>query len=270
MSKHLVNKKVTVVDIRNMKNREKISCLTAYDYTSAKILDESGIDIILVGDSLGMVMNGYESTIPVTIDEIIYHTKAVKRGIKRSFLVADMPFGSYQISQEKGIENAIRIIKESGAEAVKIEGGSEFAPFIKKMVDTGINVMGHIGLMPQQVLSQGGYKIQGRHNDQKLIDDAKALEDAGAFSVVLEGVISDVSRKITESITIPTIGIGAGPWCDGQVLVFQDVFGMFDDFVPKFVKHYANVKKVITVGAKKYIEEVKGSVFPDDEHSFLR
>lgn len=270
MSKHTQNKKVTVVDIKNMKNREKIACLTAYDYTSAKILDESGIDLILVGDSLGMVMNGYESTIPVTIDEIIYHTKAVKRGIKRAFLVADMTFGSYQISHEKGIENAIRIIKESGAEAVKLEGGKEFAPLIKKMVDIGINVMGHIGLMPQQVLSQGGYKIQGRHNDQKLIDDAKAIEEAGAFSIVLEGVVADVARKITESISIPTIGIGAGVGCDGQVLVFQDVFGMFDDFVPKFVKRYANVKEMIKNGTEKYIEEVKGEVFPDEEHSFLK
>ncbi|MBZ4643425.1 MAG: 3-methyl-2-oxobutanoate hydroxymethyltransferase [Deferribacteres bacterium] len=270
LSKHAEVKKITVNNIKNMKHKEKIVCLTAYDYTSAKIIDESGVDLILVGDSLGMVMNGYESTIPVTVDEIIYHTKSVKKGIKRAFLVADMPFGSYQISDEQALTNAVRIIKESGAEAIKLEGGKEFAPLVKKMVKMGINVMGHIGLMPQQVLAEGGYKIQGRHNEEKLIEDAIALEEAGVFSIVLEGVVDEVSKKITEKISIPTIGIGAGIHCDGQILVFQDIFGMFDDFVPKFVKQYANVGKIIKEAAMTYCKEVKSSEFPEDKHSFKR
>jgi len=253
-----------------MKNNEKIACLTAYDYSSAKLLDESGIDLILVGDSLGMVMNGYESTIPVTVDEVIYHTKSVKRAVRRAFLVADMPFGSYQVSDEQAIINAVRIIKESGAEAIKLEGGKEIAPLIKKLTTMGINVMGHIGLMPQQVLAHGGYKIQGRDNDEKLLEDAFAIEEAGAFSIVLEGVIAEVSKKITESIKIPTIGIGAGVNCDGQILVFQDIFGIFDDFTPKFVKQYARVGNVIREATKNYMSDVKGSIFPEEKHSFLR
>ncbi|UOD34400.1 3-methyl-2-oxobutanoate hydroxymethyltransferase [Deferribacteraceae bacterium V6Fe1] len=270
MSKHVEIKKITVNHIKRMKNNEKIACLTAYDYSSAKLLDESGIDLILVGDSLGMVMNGYESTIPVTVDEIIYHTKSVKRAISRAFLVADMPFGSYQVSDEQAINNAVRVIKESGAEAIKLEGGKEIAPLVKKLVSMGINVMGHIGLMPQQVLAQGGYKIQGRDNDEKLLEDAIAIEEAGAFSIVLEGVIADVSKKITENIKIPTIGIGAGVNCDGQILVFQDIFGIFDDFTPKFVKQYASVGNVIREATKNYMSEVKGSIFPEEKHSFLR
>lgn len=270
MSKHVEIKKITVNHIKRMKNNEKIACLTAYDYSSAKLLDESGIDLILVGDSLGMVMNGYESTIPVTVDEIIYHTKSVKKAVNRAFLVADMPFGSYHVSHEQGISNAIRVIKESGAEAIKLEGGKEIAPLVKKLVNMGINVMGHIGLMPQQVLAQGGYKIQGRDNDDKLLEDAFAIEEAGAFSIVLEGVIADVSKEITEKIKIPTIGIGAGVNCDGQILVFQDIFGIFDDFTPKFVKQYASVGNTIREATRKYMSEVKDSVFPEEKHSFLR
>jgi len=270
LSKHVEIKKITVNHIKRMKNNEKIACLTAYDYSSAKLLDESGIDLILVGDSLGMVMNGYESTIPVTVDEIIYHTKSVKKAVNRAFVVADMPFGSYQISHEQAISNAIRVIKESGAEAIKLEGGKEIAPLVKKLVNMGINVMGHIGLMPQQVLAQGGYKIQGRDNDGKLLEDAFAIEEAGAFSVVLEGVIADVSKEITEKIKIPTIGIGAGVNCDGQILVFQDIFGIFDDFTPKFVKKYASVGNTIKEATRNYMSEVKGSIFPEEKHSFLR
>lgn len=270
MSKHIEVKKITVNHIKNMKNKEKIACLTAYDYSSAKLLEESGIDLILVGDSLGMVMNGYESTIPVTVDEIIYHTKSVRRAVKRAFLVADMPFGSYQVSDEQAIANVVRVIKESGAEAIKLEGGKEIAPLVKKLVNMGINVMGHIGLMPQKVLAQGGYKIQGRDNEKKLLEDALAIEEAGAFAIVLEGVIADVSKKITEKVKIPTIGIGAGVNCDGQILVFHDIFGIFDDFTPKFVKRYANVGSIIKEATKNYISETKSSVFPEDKHSFLR
>lgn len=270
LSKHVEVKKLTVNHIKNMKNKEKIACLTAYDYSSAKLLEESGIDLILVGDSLGMVMNGYESTIPVTVDEIIYHTKSVRKAVKRAFLVADMPFGSYQVSDEQAIANVVRVIKESGAEAIKLEGGKEIAPLVKKLVNMGINVMGHIGLMPQKVLAQGGYKIQGRDNEKKLLEDAFAIEEAGAFAIVLEGVIADVSKKITEKVKIPTIGIGAGVNCDGQILVFHDIFGIFDDFTPKFVKRYANVGNIIKEATKNYISETKSSVFPEDKHSFLR
>ncbi|BAI80319.1 3-methyl-2-oxobutanoate hydroxymethyltransferase [Deferribacter desulfuricans SSM1] len=271
MSKYCEVKKITVNHLKKMKkDGEKIACLTAYDYTSAKLVDAAGVDLVLVGDSLGMVINGYENTLYVTLDEIIYHTKAVKRGLKRAFLVADMPFGTYHISEEEAIKNCVRVIKESGAEAVKLEGGKNVASLIKKLVDRGINVMGHIGLMPQYVHSMGGYKIQGREGDERLIEDALALEEAGVFAIVLEGVVAEVSKKITETVKVPTIGIGAGKDCDGQILVFHDVFGMFDDFVPKFVKRYADVKSVILDGGKKYIEEVKNGIFPSKEHSFFR
>ena len=264
-------KKVTVSHFRKMKeDSEKIVCLTAYDYTSAKILDEAGVDLILVGDSLGMVVNGQENTLQVTLDELIYHTKSVKRGIKRGFLVADMPFGSYHVSEEETLKNAIRVIKESGAEAVKLEGGKEIAPLVKKLTLAGINVIGHVGLMPQKVLSQGGYKIQGRDNSEKLIEDAVAIEDAGAFAIVLEGVLRDVAKKISKQLKIPTIGIGAGEYCDGQILVFHDVFGLFDDLTPKFVKRYANLREQILEAAKRYSTDVRNGTFPQEIHSFLR
>ncbi len=269
MSKYNELKKITVSHLKKMKSdNEKISCLTAYDYTAGKILDEAGIDLILVGDSLGMVMNGYENTIPVTLDEIIYHTKAVKRGIKRSFLVADMPFGTYQSDINEAVNNCIRLIKESGAEAVKLEGGKEIVPLIEKLTGAGVNVMGHLGLMPQHVHIMGGYKIQGKEGPAKLLAEAKALENAGVFSIVLEGVIDSTALEVTNNISVPTIGIGAGNGCDGQILVYHDVFGMFDDFVPKFVKKYADTKSVIMEGARNYINEVKSSAFPDSEHSF--
>lgn len=249
---------------------EKIACLTAYDYTSAKILDEAGIDLILVGDSLGMVVGGLENTLQVTLDDMIYHTKSVKKGIKRGFLVADMPFGSYHISEEDALKNIIRVIKESGAEAVKLEGGKEIAPLVKKLVSAGINVMGHVGLMPQQVLIQGGYKIQGRDNSEKVIEDATAIENSGAFAIVLEGILSDVAKKITENLKIPSIGIGAGKYCDGQILVYHDVFGLFDNFTPKFVKRYVNLRKQILKAAKEYSMDVKKGSFPEEIHCFLR
>ncbi len=269
MSKYSEIKKITVSHLKKMKlENEKITCLTAYDYTSASILDNAGIDFILVGDSLGMVMNGYENTLKVTLDEIIYHTKSVKRGIKRAFLTADMPFGTYHISVEQALENCIRVIKESGAEAVKLEGGKEIAPLVKKITNAGINVMGHIGLMPQYVHQMGGYKIQGKNGSEELIEDALALQEAGVFSIVLEGVVADVAKKITEAVDVPTIGIGAGVGCDGQILVYHDVFGLFDKFVPKFVKKYADVKTIIVDAAKQYIEEVKSEKFPEEKHSF--
>ncbi|WP_022850042.1 3-methyl-2-oxobutanoate hydroxymethyltransferase [Limisalsivibrio acetivorans] len=271
MSKHSEIKKITVNHFAKMKQEnEKITCLTAYDYTSAMILDEAGIELVLVGDSLGVVMNGYENTIPVTLDEVIYHTKAVKRGLKRSFLVLDMPFGTYHESEEKALTNCIRAIKESGAEAVKIEGGAEKAPLVKKLVNSGINVMGHIGLMPQSIHTMGGFKVQGRDGVEKYIEDAKALEEAGIFSLVLEGLVADVATSVTKAVDIPTIGIGAGKGCDGQILVFHDVFGLFDDFIPKFVKRYADAKTELVKAAQDYIGDVKSSVFPDDKHSYLR
>ena len=269
MSKYSEIKKITVSHLKKMKQEnEKITCLTAYDYTSAVILDNAGIDFILVGDSLGMVMNGYENTLEVTLDEIIYHTKSVKRGIKRAFLTADMPFGTYHISSEQALENCIRVIKESGAEAVKLEGGKEVAPLVKKITDAGINVMGHIGLMPQYVHQMGGYKIQGKNGAEELIEDALALQEAGVFSIVLEGVVADVAKIITGAVDVPTIGIGAGVGCDGQILVYHDVFGLFDKFVPKFVKKYADVKTIIIDAAKQYIDEVKSEKFPEEKHSF--
>lgn len=269
MSKHTVIRKINVNTLQSLKSKgEKITCLTAYDYTSASILDSAGIEIILVGDSLGMVVNGQENTLSVTIDEIIYHCKSVKRGASNAFLVADMPFGSYHVSDEQGIENCIRVIKETGFDAVKIEGGAERSPLVKKLVNSGINVMGHIGLMPQMVSVMGGYKIQGRGGYETLLNDAVALQDSGACSIVIEGVVGSAAEEITRALKIPTIGIGAGAGCDGQVLVFHDVFGLFNDFTPKFVKKYANVGEIISEGCKAYIDDVKTSKFPSVEHTF--
>ena len=254
--------------IKMKENNDIITCLTAYDYTSAKLLDNTGIDLILIGDSLGMVMNGYNSTIPVTIDEIIYHTKAVKRAVMHAFVVADMPFGSYHIDEKSAVKNAVRLVKETEVPAVKLEGGKEIAPLIEKLVNTGIGVLGHIGLKPQMVNTMGGYKIFGKDGAESLIEDAKTLENAGAFAVVLEGVSSQSAVQITNSINIPTIGIGAGSGCSGQILVYHDIFGIFTDFKPKFVKRYANVADIIDKAAKEYINDVKAGTFPDDAHSF--
>ncbi|MDY5049817.1 MAG: 3-methyl-2-oxobutanoate hydroxymethyltransferase [Candidatus Mucispirillum faecigallinarum] len=254
--------------IKMKENNDKITCLTAYDYTSAKIIDNAGIDLILVGDSLGMVMNGYNSTIPVTIEEIIYHTKSVKRAVSRAFVVADMPFGSYHADINSALMNAIRLVKETEVPAVKLEGGKEIAPLVEKLVNTGIGVMGHIGLKPQMINTMGGYKIFGKEGAELLLEDAKALEKAGVFSIVLEGVSSKSAEIITNNINVPTIGIGAGAGCSGQILVYHDVFGIFTDFKPKFVKRYANVADVIEKAAKEYINDVKSGAFPDEEHSF--
>lgn len=249
---------------------KKINMLTAYDYSTAKILDESGIDAILVGDSLGMVMLGYENTLQVTVDDIIYHTKAVMRGVKNAFVVADLPFLSYHVSDEDTIRNAGAIIKQTNAHAVKLEGGSEFADIISKLVRAQIPVMGHIGLTPQSINVFGGFKVQGKTEVQarKLIEDALALEKAGVFAIVLECIPRELAGIISEKLTIPTIGIGAGKDCDGQILVVQDFLGMYSDFAPKFVKQYANLKSSIEKAVTDYKDEVQNGAFPDMAHSF--
>lgn len=263
--------KVTVPDIiRKKSQNQKITCLTAYDYSFARILDQAGIDILLVGDSLGCVFQGQANTLPVTMDEMIYHTRAVARGRKRALVVGDMPFLSYQVSQEQAIKNAGRLLQEGGAEAVKLEGGLTIQATIAAIVKIGIPVMGHVGLTPQSVHRFGGYKIQGKSKEQReaIMGDALAVEEAGAFAVVLEGIPLELAREISERLAIPTIGIGAGPHCDGQVLVIHDMLGLFDDFTPKFVKRYADIKAVVTGAVKGFISEVCERKFPDEEHSF--
>jgi 3-methyl-2-oxobutanoate hydroxymethyltransferase len=272
MSKHGKTNKVTISTIREMKTKgEKITMLTAYDYSTALVVDEAGIDMILVGDSLGMVMLGYDSTIPVTMDDMIHHTKAVTRAAKYAMVIGDMPFMSYQASQDEAIINAGRIMKEAGAQGIKLEGGRDVAEITRRIVSAGIPVMGHLGLTPQSVHQLGGYKVQGKKKEaaQKMIEDAKILEEAGAFSVVLECVPEKLAEEITASLAIPTIGIGAGVHCDGQVLVVSDMLGMFEKFTPKFVKKYANLNVDITEAIGTYIDEVKSEVFPGKEQSFL-
>ena len=263
--------KITVPHIAKMKQRgEKITCLTAYDYSFARVLDEAGVEILLVGDSLGCVVQGSPNTLAVTLDEMIYHTRLVARARKRALVVGDMPFLSYQISREQALQNAGRLVKEGGAEAVKLEGGVTMRGAIDAIVNIGIPVMGHVGLTPQSVNRFGGYKVQGRDKQcrENVLRDAPAVEDAGAFAVVLEGMPLDLAREITERLTIPTIGIGAGAHCDGQVLVIHDMLGLFDDFTPKFVKRYADLKSTVANAAKEFIGEVKERKFPLEEHSF--
>lgn len=263
-------KKITVPDIERMKrDGGKIPVLTAYDYPLAKILDEAGIPLILVGDSAGMVFAGAKDTLSVTMDEMRYHTRAVARGCKNALVVTDMPFLSYQVSIEDAKKNAGLLVRE-GAEAVKLEGGVIMADTIKAIVDMDVPVMGHIGLTPQSIHRMGGYKIQGREKKQrkKLLDDAKAVEKAGAFSIVLECIPADLAKEITEIISIPTIGIGAGRYCDGQVLVIHDLLGLYDDVKPRFVKRYVNLKQTISSAVNEYIDDVKEEKFPGKEHSF--
>lgn len=257
--------KQSVLTFKKMKeDGKKISMLTAYDYSTAKLMDEAGIHGILVGDSLGNVMLGYEDTIPVTMQDMITFGSAVSRGAKNALVVIDLPFMSYQISTAQALENAGRLMKEAGADAVKLEGGASVCPQIKAITDAGIPVMAHIGLTPQSVNVFGGFKIQGKSRETalKLIEDAKNVEEAGAFAVVLEGIPSSVAEIITNSINIPTIGIGAGAECDGQILVNQDMFGMFSDFTPKFVKRYAEIGKEMKRAIADYMEEVEDGVFP--------
>jgi len=261
----------TILDIKKMKTLgEKITMLTAYDYGMASILDESDIDILLVGDSLGNVVLGYESTLPVTMEDMVRHTQAVARGSQKAMIVADMPFLSYQVSPESALANAGRLLKEGNAQAVKLEGGREHADIVHKMTYAGIPVMAHLGLTPQSVNQLGGYRVQGKQEDtaEIIMQDAKCLEEAGAFSLVLECVPEKLAAEITAALSIPSIGIGAGVHCDGQVLVVNDMLGMNDRMTPKFVKKYAQLNVDIKNAVKLYIKDVKTSAFPDDEHSF--
>ncbi|EHI99986.1 3-methyl-2-oxobutanoate hydroxymethyltransferase [Clostridium sp. DL-VIII] len=263
--------KNTVSTFKNAKTHgEKISMLTAYDYSMAKIIDESNVNGILIGDSLGMVIKGEEDTLGVTIDEIIYHTKAVKKGAKNALIVSDMPFLSYHVSVEQAILNAGRLIKEGGANAVKLEGGANVIEQIKAIVNAQIPVMGHLGLTPQSINAFGGFKVQGKDESgaKKLIEDAVLIEKAGAFSIVLEGIPEKVAELITKAVSIPTIGIGAGKYCDGQILVYQDMLGMFNDFVPKFVKQYANIGQSMREAIGSYVKEVQDGTFPEEKHTF--
>ena len=266
-----MEKRITIPEIIEKKQKgERITVLTAYDYPTAATLSEAGIDILLVGDSLAMVVQGRDSTIPVTVDEMIYHSKWVVKANKHAVVVVDMPFLSYEFSTEEAIKNAGRILKESGADAVKLEGGEEIAPTIKALLKAGIPVMGHIGLLPQSVSLIGGYKVQGRDvkGAKRLIKDAKALEEAGVFAIVLESIPLEVAKHITESSRIPTIGIGAGPFCDGQVLVTHDMLGIYKGFRPKFVKLYADLHAEMLKAVKKYISEVKEGTYPSREYSY--
>jgi len=266
-----VSKKKTILDIQKMKvDGEKIAMLTCYDYPFARIVDSCGIDMILIGDSAGVVVAGHENTLPVTMDEMIYHTRAVMRANPRALVVSDMPFMSYQVDLAEARRNAGRFIKEGGAAAVKIEGGVHVAPVIRALVDMDVPVMAHIGLTPQSIHRMGGYRVQGKRAEQaeRLIEDARAIEEAGAFAVVLEGIPQNLARRITESISIPTIGIGAGPHCDGQVLVIHDILGLCEKYSPKFVKRYADARELISVAVSAYISDVRQGSFPDEEHSF--
>lgn len=263
--------KNTVLTFKEAKEKhEKLTMLTAYDYSTAKLIDEAGINSILVGDSLGMVCLGYEDTLSVTMEDMIHHTRAVSRGAKNALVVADMPFMSYQTSVYDAVVNAGRLMKEGRAQAVKLEGGKEVVEQIKAIVNASIPVVAHIGLTPQSINAFGGFKVQGKSEEaaKRLLEEARAVEEAGAFAVVLECVPAKLAEFISKQISIPTIGIGAGAGCDGQVLVYQDMLGMYSDFVPKFVKQYAKVGEVMKKAFEEYIKEVKDGVFPEEKHTF--
>jgi len=263
--------RVTINQIKEMKPKgEKIVMLTAYDYTTAKIVDQIGIPLILVGDSLGMVVLGYESTIPVTMEEMLHHTRAVVRGTRKAMVIGDMPFMSYQISTEEALRNAARFIQEGGAQAVKLEGGVTVAEKVNKIVSCGIPVMGHIGLTPQSIYQLGGFRVQGKTLEaaRNLLKDAQALEKAGAFTIVLEAIPAQLATLITRKVNIPTIGIGAGTGCDGQVQVISDILGLFTDFVPKHAKQYAKLSDIMSNAITQYYNEVKAGSFPTQEQSF--
>ena len=264
-------KKVTINTLRKMKQAgERISMLTAYDASFARLFDRAGIEILLVGDSLGMVVQGHDTTLPVTMDQMVYHCAAVSRVTEHAQVVGDMPFGSYQASADEAVKNAMRLLAEGGAGAVKLEGGAEYADVVRRIVRAGIPVMGHIGLTPQSVHKLGGYVVQGRTEEkaQKLLADARALEEAGCYSLVLEMMPAELSAEITAAVSIPVIGIGAGAGCDGQVLVSYDLLGMNPDFSPKFVKKYLDLGVLIRDAAERFKDEVKHGVFPGPEHAF--
>ena len=263
--------RVTIQFLQQKKlERQKISIITAYDYPFAQMADEAGVDAIIVGDSLAIVVQGLDTTLPVTMDEMIYHTKMVSRAADRAMVIADMPYLSYQVSTEEAVRNAGRFIKEAGAHAVKLEGSGETAEKVEALTKAEIPVMAHIGLLPQAICRMGGYRVQGRTEEtaKRLVEDAKLLESAGAFSIILEAIPAALAQQITSILCIPTIGIGGGPHCDGQVLVMHDVLGMFDRFVPKFTKKYANLKHDAIAALRKYKEEVENGTFPGSEHSF--
>ncbi|MBC7185717.1 MAG: 3-methyl-2-oxobutanoate hydroxymethyltransferase [Calditrichaeota bacterium] len=264
-------KKVTVPLLIEMKRRgEKIAALTAYDATMGALLDEAGLDLILVGDSAAMVVAGYETTLPMSMEAMLYHTAAVRRGVKQALLVADMPFLSYQVTIEEAVRNAGRFFQEAGAEAVKIEGGAEMAETIRRLTVVGMPVLGHLGLTPQSIRKFGGYVLQGttEQEAERLLDDAHALEQAGVFGIVLEKVSLEVAKRITEAVSVPTIGIGAGPHCDGQILVTYDMLGLFEKFRPKYVRRYAELARIIRQACTGYVDDVKRGQFPSIEESY--
>ncbi|HEV3419709.1 MAG TPA: 3-methyl-2-oxobutanoate hydroxymethyltransferase [Candidatus Acidoferrum sp.] len=269
--------KVTVPELLQRKslaadspNKKKITCLTAYDYPTARLVDEAGVDVVLVGDSMAMVVLGYESTLPLTMEESLHHSKAVRRGVQRALVVADMPFGTYQGDVNEALKNAVRFVKEAGAEAVKVEGGERRLEVIARLTEAEIPVMGHVGLTPQSVHAMGGYRVQGKTagGAEQLLRDARAVEAAGAFAIVLEGIPRELAAEITRSVRIPTIGIGAGPDCDGQILVLHDLLGLTFQEPPKFARRYANVSEVISHAVREYCADVQGGSFPSDAESY--
>ena len=263
-------KRITTETLRSMKGKEKISMLTSYDFTIAQMVDAGGVDAILVGDSASNVMAGHETTLPITLDQMIYHAQSVVRAVERALVVVDLPFGTYQSDPQKALDSAIRIMKESGAQAVKLEGGIEIEKSVKRIVNAGIPVMGHLGLTPQSIYQFGTYKVRAKEEAeaQKLLDDAKILEEAGAFSLVMEKIPAALAQKVTESISIPTIGIGAGPHCDGQVLVVHDMLGMTHEFSPKFLRRYLNLYDEITAAVQNYVKDVKSVDFPNEDEQY--
>jgi len=274
---NLGNGKITVPDLLQRKSAagphsksQKITCLTAYDYPTARLVDEAGVDVILVGDSLGMVVLGRDSTLAVTLEDMLHHTRAVRRAVRRALVVADMPFGSYHTETTESLRNAVRFVKEAGAEAVKVEGGERRLELIARLTEAEIPVMGHVGLTPQSVNALGGYRVQGKTPDaaEQLIRDARAVEASGAFAVVLEAVPRELGAKITQDLRIPTIGIGAGPDCDGQVLVLHDMLGLTFSPLPKFARRYANVGEMIAKAAREYCDDVRAGMFPSDAESY--
>lgn len=263
-------KKVTVPEIRSRKGGPKIAMVTAYDFLMARLLDEAGVDIILVGDSLGNVFQGLPTTLPVTVDEICYHGRAVNRGVTYAHIVGDMPFMSFQVSPEKALENAGKLMKEGAFESVKLEGGVEVAEHVRRVVSAGIPVMGHVGLLPQSVHAMGGFKVQGKTQDAaaRILEDARALEQAGAYAIVLEALPPDVAAHVTQGVSVPTIGIGAGRACDGQVLVCSDLLGMSRGHSPKFAKRFAELGDAIVGATQRYVDEVRSGAFPDAAHEY--
>jgi 3-methyl-2-oxobutanoate hydroxymethyltransferase len=268
----MMERRVSITELKGMKRRgERFAMLTAYDYPTARLVEEAGVPIILVGDSLGMVVLGYDSTIPVTMEEVLHHVKAVVRGTRKAHVVADMPFMSYQAGPEDALRSAGRMLKEGGAQSVKLEGGQRVTETVRLLVSSGIPVMGHLGLTPQSVNQFGGYKVQGKTPAAavRLINDAVALEEAGAYAIVLETIPAQLAQVITEKVGIPTIGIGAGPHCDGQVQVFHDMLGLFTDFVPKHAKRYAQLGEAVRQAVREYVAEVRGGAFPTERESFF-